>query len=88
MPAKEQADNDTDLSFEEALSRLEASVEQLEEGDLALEEALKVFENGIAASRACTRLLDQTRKRVQVLVEQDGDLELAFLDAEDDADQD
>ncbi len=68
-------------SFEEALEQLEDSVARLESGDLHLEKALEVFEQGIAASRACTRWLDQTRKRVQVLVaDEEGELHLSFLD--------
>ena len=72
-------------TFEEALARLEDSVERLENGELSLEEALNAFESGIAASRVCATQLDQTRKRVQVLVEEEGgDLRLEFLeDGED-----
>ena len=55
-------------SFEEALERLEDSVDRLESGNLSLADALDVFEEGIAASRTCTRWLDQTRKRVEVLL--------------------
>ena len=70
-------------TFEEALERLEGSVERLESGNLNLADALDVFEAGINASRACTRLLDQTRKRVQVLLADDaGDLHLSFLEDE------
>ena len=70
-------------SFEEALEQLEGSVGRLESGDLNLEEALQVFEQGIAASRTCTRWLDQTRKRVQILVaDENGDLHLSFLEEE------
>ena len=70
-------------SFEEALEQLEDSVDRLESGDLNLEEALQVFEQGITASRTCTRWLDQTRKRVQVLVaDESGDLHLSFLEEE------
>ena len=70
-------------SFEEALQQLEDSVGRLESGNLNLEEALQVFEQGITASRTCTRWLDQTRKRVQVLVaDESGDLHLSFLEEE------
>ena len=73
-------------SFEEALERLEESVEQLETGDLKLEEALATFEKGIAASRAFSQWLDQARKRVQVLMEEgEEEFRLEFLDAEEDA---
>ena len=74
-------------TFEETMALLEESVERLESGALTLEESLSVFERGVAASRACGRMLDQTRKRVQVLVEKvGGEFELEFL--EDSPDQD
>lgn len=74
-------------SFEEALTLLEESVERLEAGDLKLEQALATFEKGVAASRACSQWLDQTRKRVQVLTTDDeGEFRLDFLDGDDDDD--
>ncbi|MCY4605356.1 MAG: exodeoxyribonuclease VII small subunit [Gemmatimonadetes bacterium] len=72
-------------SFEESLAVLEESVQRLESGDLKLEEALEVFEKGVAASRACGQWLDQTRERVQVLTaDSEGQFRLSFLDDEDD----
>ncbi len=72
-------------SFEEALAVLEESVQRLEAGDLKLEEALEIFEKGVAASRTCGQWLDQTRERVQVLTaEAEGQFRLSFLDDEDD----
>ncbi|MDE2733228.1 MAG: exodeoxyribonuclease VII small subunit [Gemmatimonadota bacterium] len=72
-------------SFEESLAVLEESVQRLEAGDLKLEEALEVFEKGVAASRACSQWLDQTRERVQVLTaDAEGQFRLSFLDDEDD----
>ena len=70
-------------TFEEALAKLEDTVARLEAGDLKLEEALEIFEQGVAASRHCTQWLDQTRKRVQTLIsEDDGTFRLSFLDDE------
>jgi len=80
---------DEPATFEAAMEQLEDSVARLESGDLSLEGSLEVFEQGIAASRTCARLLDQTRKRVQVLVEKaGGDLELEFLDGDLDTPED
>jgi exodeoxyribonuclease VII small subunit len=63
---------------------LEACVARIESGELTLEQSLEVFERGIAASRACAGLLDQSRKRVQVLVEKvGGEFQLEFLDSEE-----
>lgn len=74
-------------TFEEALEQLEDSVGRLESGDLKLEDALSVFEDGVSASRLCSKLLDQTRKRVQVLAaEEDEKFTLSFLDDEELAD--
>ena len=68
-------------SFEEHLSRLEQVVRQLEEGELTLEEALGLFEEGVGASRACAQLLDQARTRVRRLVaESDGTFRLDMLE--------
>ena len=72
-------------SFEESLAVLEESVQRLESGDLKLEEALEVFEKGVAASRACGQWLDQTRERVQVLTaDAEGQFRLSFLDDDED----
>ncbi len=62
-------------SFEESLKKLEGIVEQLEKGDLALEESLKLFEQGVGLSAACKKELDNAEGRVQTLVKQrDGTL--------------
>jgi exodeoxyribonuclease VII small subunit len=76
-------------SFEEAMEQLEECVSRLESGDLTLEQSLEIFEQGIAASRACAGLLDRSRQRVRVLVESaGGDFQLDFLDDDDDEDED
>ena len=56
-------------SFEGALERLEAIVEELEQGDLELEAALAAFEEGIALSRRCAGELDAAERRIEVLVQ-------------------
>jgi len=57
------------LKFDTALSRLEATVQSLEAGDLPLEEALKVFEEGIRLSKSCLKTLEETERKVEILVE-------------------
>lgn len=54
--------------FEEALARLEAIVDRLEEGDMELEAALTAFEEGVALTRHCASRLDQAERRIEVLV--------------------
>lgn len=69
------------LNFEKSLSDLEALVERMEEGDMSLEESLKAFENGIRLTQHCQQALTQAQQRVQMLIEQDGELRsIAFND--------
>jgi exodeoxyribonuclease VII small subunit len=58
-------------SFEESLKKLETIVDQLEKGDLALEESLKLFEEGVGLSAACKQELDAAEGKVQ---QRDGSL--------------
>jgi exodeoxyribonuclease VII small subunit len=66
------ASEPSDLAFEGALDELEALVERLEAGDLALEEALATFERGVALSRRCADLLDRADQRIDELVRASG----------------
>lgn len=60
----------SNLSFEEALVRLEEIVRQLEDGNLPLEDSLALFECGIRLSRRCRELLESARHRIDVLSEE------------------
>ncbi|MGB5988083.1 MAG: exodeoxyribonuclease VII small subunit [Desulfobacterales bacterium] len=57
-------------SFEDALEKLEEIVEQLESGELSLEEALKKFEEGIKLSRFCQRKLNDTEQKITTLLDE------------------
>jgi exodeoxyribonuclease VII small subunit len=56
------------LAFEEAMARLEEIVGKLETGEVLLEQALSLFEEGIRLSRLCREKLDEAEKRVDVLL--------------------
>ena len=55
-------------SFEQSLKQLEQIVNDLEEGDLPLEKAIKKFEDGIKLSKYCSDKLDETEKRITILL--------------------
>jgi exodeoxyribonuclease VII small subunit len=55
-------------TFESGIERLEAIVEELEDGDLTLDDALKKFQEGIKISRFCSKKLDETEKKVAILL--------------------
>jgi exodeoxyribonuclease VII small subunit len=59
-------------AFEEALRELEEIVNRLEQGDLPLEEALQLFEQGVKLSRLCHTKLDEAQKRVEILLKDEG----------------
>jgi len=60
--------------FEDALQRLEDIVKKMEEGDLTLEESLKSFEEGIKLIRFCSAKLEETQRRVEVLLGEENHL--------------
>jgi exodeoxyribonuclease VII small subunit len=57
-------------SFEESLKRLEKIVEQMERGDLPLEDSIKLFEEGTRLSAECKEHLEQAEGKVQILMKQ------------------
>ena len=72
--------------FEEALARLETIVRNLEDGDLPLEESLKLFEEGVQLTRLCASRLDEAQRRIDLLTRgEQGDLKLVPFDDQDDA---
>ena len=56
-------------TFEKALNKLEQIVQNLEKGDLSLEKSLTKFEEGVTLSKFCSTKLDETEKKVMLLME-------------------
>ena len=54
-------------SFEDALKRLEEIVQRMESGDLALEDSLGLFEEGVRLTRVCSQRLDEAEKKIELL---------------------
>ena len=70
-------------TFEEALAELEAIVDQLERGDLSLQDSLQSFERGVALTAACQRALSAAEQRVEMLTGKDADAKLEPFDGGD-----
>lgn len=60
------------LDFEAAMKELEGIVENMEAGDLSLEDSLKQFERGIELTRTCQQALAAAEQKVQILVARNG----------------
>lgn len=70
--AEESGSPETDIPFEKNLERLESIVRRLEKGDVPLEEALALFEEGIRIARICTKRLDEVEGKIEILLGMDG----------------
>jgi exodeoxyribonuclease VII small subunit len=70
-------------TFEEALAELEAIVDQLERGDLSLQDSLQSFERGVALTAVCQRALSQAEQRVEMLTGKDANAKLEPFDGGD-----
>ena len=73
----------THIDFEKSLVELENLVEQMEQGDLTLENSLQYFEHGIKLVRTCQEALQRAEEKVEKLLEKNGRIEIAPFDAED-----
>ena len=72
-------------NFEKALKQLEDIVQELETGDLPLEKAIKRFEDGIKLSKFCSETLNETEKRIQILLkDSEGNISEAAFPGSDD----
>ena len=77
-------------TFEDSLAQLESMVEALESGDLPLEKAIKTFEDGVRLSRFCFEKLDETEKKINLLLKDyDGTIrEKTFFESSDTVEDD
>jgi len=69
-----------EIKFEESLKKLEKIVEDLEKGELSLDEALKKYQEGIELSRLCNQRLESAKKKIDLLAKnKKGEFELKPL---------
>lgn len=67
--------------FEDCLQRLEKIVDELEKGNVPLEQALKLFEEGMQLSSACRKELEDAEGKVEILLKQNGKIQAEPYDA-------
>ena len=80
----------TSKKFESALEDLEQVVEQLESGELSLEDSLAAFEKGVGLVKFCNQKLNEVEKKIELLVkDKEGNLQLkAFEELPERGDED
>jgi len=63
-----------ELDFEEAMERLEEIVRELEHGDVPLEKAIDLFQQGMKLSQLCGSKLEQVERKIEMITQEDGEL--------------
>ncbi len=63
-----------EINFEDAMKKLEEITAELEKGDLSLDESVKKFEEGIKLSKECNKILEDSEKKINILINNDGEL--------------
>ncbi|MBB6454219.1 exodeoxyribonuclease VII small subunit [Salirhabdus euzebyi] len=67
-------DQNKEVSFEEAIMKLEAIVEKLEEGDVPLEKAIDYYQEGMKLSKFCNDKLTKVEKQMEQILNEQGEL--------------
>ncbi|OLE84964.1 MAG: exodeoxyribonuclease VII small subunit [Acidobacteria bacterium 13_1_20CM_2_60_10] len=82
-PATKKPEPPKKAEFERSLARLEEVVRRLESPQLSLDEAMKLFEEGVALSRECQKQLEEAEGRVEILLKKaDGKMTAEPFEAE------
>ena len=61
-------------SFENKMQELEKIVAELEKGELNLDESVKKFEEGMNISKECSKMLEDTEKKITILLQNNGEI--------------
>jgi exodeoxyribonuclease VII small subunit len=86
VPKKPEPSVQKKPDFERSLARLEEVVRKLESPQLALDEAMKLFEEGVALSRECQKQLEEAEGKVEILLKKaDGKMVAQPFDPEGEA---
>ena len=71
------------LTFEEDLKKLQKIVEELSSGKITLGESLKKYEEGVKLAQACSQVLAEAQRKVELLMKKDGKFSLEKFDDSD-----
>ena len=80
MIKKKQSEETNSLSFEQSMSELESLVENMEKGEMSLDESLAAFEEGIKLTRSCQKSLEEAEQKVEILMKNTTEAKLESFD--------
>ncbi|WP_018923829.1 exodeoxyribonuclease VII small subunit [Salsuginibacillus kocurii] len=75
-----EQENREEKSFEEAMEELEQLVKQLETGDVPLEKAITLYQNGMELTKLCNDKLERVEKQMDQILNEDGEVEPLTID--------
>ena len=70
-------------SFEEQMEKLEQIVEELEKGNLNLDDSVAKFEEGMKISKQCNEMLEKAEKKITILVNENGEMKEENFETEE-----
>ena len=74
---------ENEISFEEAMKQLEKIADELEKGNLNLDESVAKFEEGIKISKDCNKILEEAEKKVTILVKKEEGMQEENFESEE-----
>jgi len=77
-----------EMSFESAMKRLEEIVQMLEDGNLSLEDSIKIFEEGMKLIKYCSNKLEEAERKVNILLKEgEKYVQVPFVEKEEKEDE-
>ncbi len=70
-------------NFENSMKELEEIAEKLSNGEVSLDETIKLFEDGMKLSKNCQKILEDAEKKVNILLNKDGEIKKQAFDSEE-----
>lgn len=70
-------------NFEASMKELEEIAEKLSGGEISLDESIKLFEDGMKLSKSCQKILEDAEKKVNILLEKDGEMKKQSFESEE-----
>lgn len=76
---------ESEVTFEVAMERLDKIVNELESGDVPLEQAIELFQEGMKLSKFCNEKLEHVERKIEMLIDEDGALKKQEFQPPEDA---
>lgn len=80
---QENSEAPQELSFEEAMANMEKIIQRLEEGEVPLEKAIELFQEGMNLSKTCHQKLQKVETKMDQIMQEDGEMKELLMQEDD-----